>query len=141
MTSVTIFAVSGIMIILLTVAKGLSGRRGKNFFILRAISRGDTYARRVYHLVIHFYSESRDRILFFLQKQIRMHMRNSWNKMLAFVHNRRDRYLNQMRDSKLLKKQEGISDFLRNISDIDRGNGEIHDSYGDGSQDTEKDVR
>ena len=46
-----------------------------------------------------------------------------------------------MRDSKLLKKSDGISEFFKNMSNIEKGNGEIHDNYDDGSQNVEEEVK
>ncbi|PIP61822.1 hypothetical protein COW99_01980, partial [Candidatus Roizmanbacteria bacterium CG22_combo_CG10-13_8_21_14_all_38_20] len=34
-----------------------------------------------------------------------------------------------MRDAKLLKKSDGISEFFKNISDIEKGQGEINEAF------------
>ncbi|MDZ4205676.1 MAG: hypothetical protein U1C12_00450, partial [Patescibacteria group bacterium] len=72
-------------------------------------------------------------ILFFFKKQIPIHSRNSLNKLLTFLKKKKEQYVVSMRDSRLLKKSDGISEFFKNMSDIEKGNGEIHDVYEDAS--------
>lgn len=141
MTPIAIFSISGLAIVSLMVAKKWGEKRRKRFLILDIISKGDIRIRRFYHLTIHFYSEGREYFLFFLKKQISMHSRNSLNKLLAFLRKKRERYVESMRDSRLLKKSDGISEFFKNMSNIEKGNGEIHDSIGRDSQDDKKEVR
>ena len=69
-----------------------------------------------------------------------MHSKNSSNKLLSYLAEKKEKYINNMRDSRLLKKSDGISEFFKNMSSIEKGNGEIHDTYEDGSQE-EKEVR
>jgi len=140
MTPIAIFSISGLAIVSLMVAKKWGEKRRKRFLILDIISKGDIRIRRFYHLTIHFYSEGREYFLFFLKKQISMHSRNSLNKLLAFLRKKRERYVESMRDSRLLKKSDGISEFFKNMSNIEKGNGEIHDSIGRDSQDDKKEL-
>ncbi|MDP3875245.1 MAG: hypothetical protein Q8Q22_01880, partial [bacterium] len=123
------FAISGVSIILLIAAKRLEEKRKKTFFISNAISKGDTRIREFYHKIVRFYSEGKERILFFFKKQIPIHSRNSLNKLLTFLKKKKEQYVVSMRDSRLLKKSDGISEFFKNMSDIEKGNGEIHDVY------------
>jgi len=58
--------------------------------------------------------------------------------MTSFLKERREQYVNIMRDSRLLKKSDGISEFFKNMSDVEKGNGEIHDTFESGSQNTEE---
>ena len=138
MTPIAIFSISGLAIVSLMVAKKWGEKRRKRFLILDIISKGDIRIRRFYHLTIHFYSEGREYFLFFLKKQISMHSRNSLNKLLAFLRKKRERYVESMRDSRLLKKSDGISEFFKNMSNIEKGNGEIHDSIGRDSQEDKR---
>ena len=140
MTPIFVFTVSGLAILTLLVAKNLERKRKRPFFILAAISRGDIYIRGFYHRVIHFYSEGKEKILFFLKKQVPIHSRNSFNKLLSFLREKKLQYLGSMRDSRLLKKSSGISEFFKNISDIEKGNGEINDVYEDSSQGDKKEL-
>src|SRR3989344_4204635 len=135
------FAFSGLSIILLLVAKRLEEKRKRIFFISNAISKGDTRIRGLYIKVVRLYSEGKERISFFYKKQIPIHSRNSLNKLLIFIRKRREQYAVSMRDAKLLKKSDGISEFFTNMSELEKGNGEIHDSVGRDFQDDKKEVR
>src|SRR3989344_1997569 len=134
MTSIVIFIVSGLAVVVLLSAKKLGKERIKSFFILNAISKGDVYARDFYHKAIHLYSEGKQRISFLFKRQIPIHSKNSFNKLISFIKEKRERYVNNMRDTRLLKKSDGISEFIKNMSDIERGNGEINDIYEDTRQ-------
>ncbi|KKT95754.1 MAG: hypothetical protein UW97_C0022G0005 [Parcubacteria group bacterium GW2011_GWA2_45_15] len=136
----SLFAFSGLSIILLLVAKRLEEKRKRIFFISNAISKGDTRIRGLYLKVVRLYSEGKERISFFYKKQIPIHSRNSLNKLLIFIRKRREQYAVSMRDAKLLKKSDGISEFFKNMSELEKGNGEIHDSVGRDSQDNKKEV-
>ena len=129
MALIIIFNISGLALILLLINKKLEERYKKTLFISKLISKGDTHARRLYHLAVHSYSEGKERILFFINKQIPLHSRNSLNKTFSFLEDRRKQYLDNLRDSKLLKKSDGISEFFKNMSDLEKGNGEIHDDF------------
>lgn len=145
------FAVSGFSIILLLVSKRLEEKRKKTFFISNIISKGDTHIRELYQKVVRLYSEGKETISFFYKKRVPIHSKNSLNKLLIFLRKRREQYIVSMRDSKLLKKPDGISEFFKNMSEIEKGNGEIHDVYDDaspndrsvgrGSQDDKKELR
>jgi len=137
----SLFAFSGLSIILLLVAKRLEEKRKRIFFISNAISKGDTRIRGLYLKVVRLYSEGKERISFFYKKQIPIHSRNSLNKLLIFIRKRREQYAVSMRDAKLLKKSDGISEFFKNMSEIEKGNGEIHDSIERDFQDDKKEVR
>ncbi|MDO8590200.1 MAG: hypothetical protein Q7R69_02920 [bacterium] len=135
------FAVSGLAVVLLIAAKKFGEKQKKPFFLLSIISRGDIRVRAIYHKVVHLYSEGKEKTSFLFHKQIPIHSRNSFNKLLVYLGEKREQYANNMRDSRLLKKSDGISEFFKNISDIEKGNGEIHDVCEDGSQDDKKEVR
>lgn len=133
MTSVAIFGISGLAIILLITTKKLGERRKRRFFILSVISKGDIHIRKFYHRIVHFYSEGKEQALFILKKQVPKHSKNFFNKLLTFLKKKREQYVVSMRDSRLLKKPDGISEFFKSMSDIEKGNGEIHDVYEDAS--------
>ena len=135
MASIAIFTISGLGIITLFIAKIISDRREKPFFVLEIISKGDKYVRELYHRGIHLYSEGKDVGWVFFKKQVPLHSKNIWNKTLSFVNEKKVEYLNNMRDSRLLKKSDGISEFFKNMNEVEKGNGEINDSYLEDSQD------
>ena len=141
MTLIAIFAVSGLAILTLLVTKSLERKRKRPFFILAAISRSDIHIRGLYHKAVHFYSEGKEKISFFFKKQIPIHSKNFLNKLLSFLREKRAQYIDNMRNSKLLKKSDGISEFFKNMSDVEKGNGEINDVYEDGSQGDKKELK
>lgn len=140
MTLVVIFIVSGLIMILLITVKGLAEKRGRPFLVLEMISRGDIRIREFYHRVIHFYSESKEHALFFCQRQWPTQLRYFSNKLRAFLKEKREQYSHSMRDSRLLRKSDGISDFFKSLSKTERGNGEINDVFENDSQNTKEKV-
>ncbi|MEK7461533.1 MAG: hypothetical protein AAB586_00465 [Patescibacteria group bacterium] len=138
MTFIVTFGISGLAIILLIATKRLELKNERDFFILDVISKGNIHIRKLYHQVVHLYSEGKERMLFLIHKQLPIYYRKSHNKLLTFTEKKREQYFISMRDSKLLKKSDGISEFFKNISNIEKGNGEIHDIYEDDSLDDEK---
>ncbi|OHB10189.1 MAG: hypothetical protein A3G05_00380 [Candidatus Zambryskibacteria bacterium RIFCSPLOWO2_12_FULL_45_14] len=141
MITISIFTVSGLSIVLLIVAKKIEEKRKKPLFISNLISRGDIHIRKFYHTAVHLYSEGKEKGLFLLKKQIPIHSRNSLNKTISFLKEKRGQYINNMRDSRLLKKSDGISEFFKNMSEVEKGNGTIHDVYEDSSQNIEEKVK
>ena len=136
----SIFAVSGLSIALLIVAKKVEEKRKKPLFISNAISRSDIHIRKLYHTAVHLYSESKEKSLFFFKKQIPKHSKNSLNKIFSFLEEKREQYINNMRDSRLLKKPDGMSEFFKNMSNVEKGNGVIHDVYEEDSQNEKKEL-
>ena len=141
MTTIAIFTFSGLAILTLTVAKKLEEKRKKQFFILKAISKGDIHIRELYHKAVHFYSEGKEQVSFFFKRQIPIHSRNFLNKSISFLKEKRGQYIGNMRNSRLLKKSDGISEFFKNMSNVEKGNGEINDVFEDSSQNTEEKVK
>ena len=141
MTLIAIFTVSGLAILTLVSAKSLERKRRKPFFILTLISRGDIHVRALYHKAVHLYSDSKEKTWFLLKKQVPIHSRNSLNKLLSFIREKREQYVGKMRDSRLLKKPDGMSEFFKSMSDVEKGNGEINDVYVDSSQDGKKELK
>lgn len=129
MTLVVIFFISGLAILTLIVVKDLEIKRKRSFFITRAISKGDIHARKIYQKTVDLYSEGKEGSSFFFKKRLPIHSRNLFNKLTSFLEEKRQLYIDNMRDSKLLKKSDGISEFFKNMSNIEKGNGEIHDIY------------
>ncbi|MDP2641759.1 MAG: hypothetical protein Q8P21_00490 [bacterium] len=140
MASITIFSISGLAILILLLAKKFEERRRKTLFLLQAISKANTHVRELHHQVVHLYSEGKEKASFFCKKWIPIHSRNSLNKLVAFLEEKRWQYINNMRDSRLLKKSDGLSEFFKNMSNIEKGNGEINDVYEDGSQEIKKEL-
>src|SRR3989344_4343863 len=142
MTSVIIFTTSGLAIVLLAAAKQVEKKRGKQFLIFNLISKGDIHIRSLHHKMVRLYSEGKEKALFFFNRQIPIHSRNFLNKSISFLKTKREQYIGNMRDSRLLKKSDGISEFFKNMSETEKGNGEINDVYEDASpNDSHRSVR
>jgi len=89
---------------------------------------------------VHLYFEGKERSSFLIKRQIPLHSKNFSNKLTVYLREKRIRYFNNMRDSRLLKKSDGISEFFKNMSNLEKGNGEINDVYYDGSQNSKKEL-
>ncbi len=140
MISITVFGISGLVIVILMTAKRLEEKRRKSFFILNMISKGDIHTRELYHKAVRLYSEGKEKTSFLLKRRVPIHAKNSMNKLLSFLKEKREQYVSNMRDSRLLKKPDGISEFFKNMSNIEKGNGEINDIFGNGSQEDKKEL-
>ena len=126
--TVITFAISGLTLVILVLAK-MVGRGRSSIFPLNIISYSDGYIRRIYHRLIHFYSDTKDGAHFVWKKQLPMQSRNWLNKLSTYLNEMREQYSHNMRDSRLLKKTDGLSEFFKSMSEIEKGNGEINESY------------
>lgn len=116
-----LFFVSGGVVLLLLLTKMLEVRYKKSFFMLRLISRGDAHVRTLSHEGAQLYSEVKAKAGFFLKKQLPLHTRNLMNKGEAFIKEKSEEYIGNMRNARLLKpKNEGISEFFKNISEMEK---------------------
>ena len=140
MTFIAIFSLSGLAIVLLLITKKREEKYKKDFLILTLISKGNIHIRQIYHRVVRLYSEGKEQISFLIHKQLPIYYKKSLNRSVIFLKKKREQYVVSMRDSRLLKKPDGISEFFKNMSNIEKGNGEIHDVYEDSSQDNKKGV-
>ena len=140
MTSIFIFAISGTAIVTLIAAKSLEARMGKPLFIFGWIMKSDKLIRHLHHKTLELYSVGKERASFFFTRQVKIHSKNTFNKLVTFLKGKRDQYENNMRNSRLLKKSDGISEFFKNMSDIEKGNGSIDETFEEHSQGAKKDV-
>jgi hypothetical protein len=127
------FYASGVIVGILIVAKYLEIWQKKSFFVLRIISRGDERLRILSHFLAHIYSELKIGAIFIIGKQIPLRSRGALNKTSTFIREHLAIYANMIRDSRLLKKSGGISEFFKNISAVEKGKGKIDDSVADNS--------
>ena len=135
-----IFATSGVAMVMLMAAKSLEERRRKPFFVLNTISRNNVHIRTLHRKALSLYAEGKEKIHFKLNKQLPLRLRNFSNKLASYIREKQKQYANNMRDSRLLKRSDGISEFFKSLSDVERESGEINDVYGDGSQERQKEV-
>ncbi|CAN5132465.1 hypothetical protein BH11PAT3_BH11PAT3_1170 [soil metagenome] len=123
MFTLFIFYISGACIALFLLAKVLESKRRKSFFFLRLISKGDERFRDLSLQVTHAYSEYKEKGEFFFRKQLPLHTKNLVNKIEALVKEKSEKYLGDIRNSKLLQpKNEGISDFFKNMKVLEEEN-------------------
>jgi len=135
-----VFLLSGVALVILIGAKYLEEKRGRKIFILNLISKGDLHVRDLSHKTAHEYANWREWAEFFIKKQLPMHSRSLLNKSHALAQEKSAKYLELIRDSKLLKKSDGISEFFKNVSSVEKGNGEI-DGYSEAFQEEESEVK
>ncbi|MBI1974638.1 MAG: hypothetical protein HYS51_02205 [Candidatus Zambryskibacteria bacterium] len=134
MISITIFAISGTALITLITAKSIEEKLKKQIFLSSWIAKWDEHAKVWYHKVLRVYSEGKEKAALFFNKKIRIHSKNIFNKLLVYLKEKRERYESNMRNSRLLKKPDGISEFFKNMSDIEKGNGSIDETFEDARQ-------
>ena len=133
------FFISGLAIVALLLAKRLEMKYKRRFFLLRAVSKRDVHVRELYHKAVHAYSDAKERTFYLVTKHLPLHVRNYSNKALSYAREKALKYLGDIRDSRLLNKPDGMSEFFKNVSDIEKGNGEINESLDD-SQNRLKEV-
>ena len=122
-----IFVFSGLAIALLLVAKYLELKRERRLLVLELISKGDKRVRNLAHTTAQHYSEFKERTEFFIKKRLPLHSKSLLNKSHTLAGEKTDKFLAYIRNSKLLKKSDGLSEFFKNLGDYEKGNGEIND--------------
>jgi|GEM_PF-1151259 len=128
MLAPALFFISGMAILSILLAKRHELRYKQTIFVLRLISRGDELVRKLHHRSIAFYSESKTKAEVLFKKQLPLRVRAGFNKTLSLIEEKSSLYLKRVRDSHLIKRSDGISEFFKSISEIEKGAGEINDS-------------
>jgi hypothetical protein len=128
MITFILFAASGVAIITITAAKRVEERKRTTVFILRLISLGDARMRTLHHEALRHYSYSKEKGGFWVKKQLPLKLKSFWNRFQAYVEEKATGYLGDMRGSRLLKRSDGISEFFKSISEVEKGAGEINES-------------
>ena len=130
MFTFSIFILSGAGIVTLAMAKRLEEkpRRKTAVFLLKVISHGDEKIRALHHEAFHHYSHSKEKFAFWFKKQLPLKLKSVWNRVLVYMRSKSVEYLGDVRNSRLLKKSDGISEFFKNISEIEKGGGEINET-------------
>ncbi len=136
-----VFVSSGVLTASLIVAKWFEQRYRRSFFILKIVSRGDEKVREWAHAVAHKYSEMKERVNLLITKQMPLRIRGFINKHTESIRQKMDTYTEKARDSRLLSKKEGISEFFQSISTAEKGSGEINDVLEDISQNSQDEVK
>jgi hypothetical protein len=123
-----IFAVSGVCLCILVGAKMWQVKHKKTFFLLNLISKSDHRIKEVTHRATYHYSEIKEKGGFMLKKQLPLHSKNIMNKTETLIREKSEKYFGNIRNTRLLKpKTGGISEFFRNMADIEK-NGNVEES-------------
>ncbi|MDB5194138.1 MAG: hypothetical protein JWN50_152 [Parcubacteria group bacterium] len=117
MTLEIIFLASGagLVVLLLTKMRQLSSK--KDPLLLRVISLGDARMRDLSHQGAHFYADSKEDLEFFWKKSLPLHAKNTWNKVSQLAREKSQILVNDLRNTKLLKKDGDISEFFKAMSE------------------------
>lgn len=129
MFAFSLFFFSGAVLVTLTVAKRLEEKKRRSNVVLRAVSTGDERMRRLHHEALHAYSDGKDKFSFWFKKQLPLKAKSLANKSLSYLHSTATKHFGDIRNSRLLKKSDGLSEFFKNISEIEKGGGEINEVY------------
>ncbi|MDP2651268.1 MAG: hypothetical protein Q8O98_01605 [bacterium] len=122
MTLTITFAVSGGVLALLIIAKRYAKRYKILSYPLKLISHGDERARELVGQLAHLYSESKERLVVYIKKDLPMDIKVIWSKLETWYDEEGRDHLQRIRDTKLLrKKDDGISEFFKSISERDSG--------------------
>lgn len=108
-------------------AKVLENRTKKPVFLLKLISKGNERALHLYREVLHFYENGKDKGAFFVEKRLPLHLKSYLNKGLTLTQEQLEKVRGDIRNRKLIKKPEDISEFFKTISEVKKGDGEIVD--------------
>lgn len=111
----------------LTLAKRVEMKSKRPSFLLKIVSRGDEHARVAYHETLHFYSEGKHKLAFFVKKQLPLKVKSYFYKGVSYVRAKGEERFGNKRNSRLIKRDGGISEFFKSISEIEKGSGEIND--------------
>ena len=129
MTIIAIFTISGVAIAVLILSKKYELRFKKSTLVLRLVSKGDERLKELNHRLAEHYLKARDGVERFIKKTVRMRVKLNLNKATGFVKERMDEYSESLRDAKLLKKSDGLSEFFKNIKEVEKGQGEINEVH------------
>ncbi|MBX4198685.1 hypothetical protein KW800_00160 [Candidatus Parcubacteria bacterium] len=135
MTLQIIFAASGVGIAAIIWAKVLEDKHKRKPALLRLISLGDAHARTLSHELSRRYFEWKEEADFFLNKELPFRTRTFINKTNVTVKERFDKHVGDIRGSKFLKKNDGLNEFFKNLSE--KENGRIDDELSQDSSEIE----
>jgi hypothetical protein len=142
MVTLITFIVSGTIVVILIVAKVYEERTRKSFFLLNLISKGDTRFRDFSQSAAHRYADLKEKTIFMLKRQVPLHTRNIANKTFSLLQEKSKKYASDIKDGRLFgKKNGGISEFLKDISEMEKDNEMLSKGEEEGSQNDESQVK
>lgn len=112
-----LFAISGLVIVTLIGAKILEDKRKSKPLVLRLVSLGDERVRNWGIEFAHRYSDFKTQGHFFITNQLPLRSKNYFNKLVALAKEKFEERVGDIRGSKLLKKSDGLSEYLKSISE------------------------
>src|SRR5258706_14667074 len=110
-----LFFFSGLALAVIMLAKRFQEKKRKTLFILHLVSRGDERVRELHHQAVRFYSTGKEKAAFFVKKRLPMRSKHSLNKLVSRFEEQVERYIGNIRGSKMLNKPDGISEFFKNL--------------------------
>lgn len=129
MFAIFTFYISGALIVALLVLKHIEITKREKPRVLEIISSKDSHLRLLHKNILLKYLDLKKDVSFFFSKQVPLYTRNKLNKLFTLMRTEMRKRVSNIRDSKLLKRSDGISEFFKNISEIEKGNGEINETY------------
>jgi hypothetical protein len=129
MISFTLFILSGVALTSLTIAKRIELKGRESSFILRIVSKGDERARDLYHQALHFYTTGKHRVVFVVKKQLPLRAKSYLTKGVLYIKEKGENRFGNIRNSRLISKRDGMKEFFKNISEVEKGAGELHDDF------------
>jgi len=123
-----LFIFSGLGILSIFIAKRYELKNKQTIFVINIISKGDSLVRDWYQKSLIYYDEGKSILEIRLKKQIPLRIRALVNKLYTNLELKSKDYFERARDSRLIKKSDGISDFFKSISEIEKGAGEINET-------------
>jgi len=118
---ISVFGVSGVVVAVLIFLKMRELSTGRQSSVLGLISRSDHSFREKSHTFLLRYTDVKERMKFFLEKKLPLHAKNTYNKLRIVVGERIQKYAGNIRNSKFLKKNDGMSEFFKSMSEREKG--------------------
>ncbi len=128
MLAYILFGISGVAIATLTVAKRIELRKRRTLPLLKAVSRSDEHLRSFYHSILKWYSGGKHKLIFLIKKQLPLRIKNQVNRVLCYLRDLGGKYFGNIRNSRAIRREGDISEFFKNIKEVEKGSGEIHDT-------------
>jgi hypothetical protein len=129
MISFYLFILSALVIVTMLVAKRIEEKKRASVLLLKLVSRGDERARVWYNQALQHYSIGKEKAEILVKKQLPLRTRHLLNKAISYSQELSAKYLGDVRNSRLLKRSDGISEFFKSISEVEKGTGEINETF------------
>ena len=115
------FIISGLIIVALIGAKMIEDKKKTKPLFLRLVSLGDERVRNATSEFAHKYSLWKERSHLYITNQLPLRAKNYFNKLSALAKERLEKHVGDIRGSKFLKKSDGLSEYLKSISEKENG--------------------